>query len=213
MANGKTMSLWECVCDCESVVTVRLHNLRSENTQSCGCLYREAAEQRRGLKFHNKAEYNTWSGMKGRCNTKTNGSYINYGGRGISVCKRWEDSFEDFLSDVGKKPHPEMQLDRMNNDGNYEPGNVRWATPTEQSRNRRTTIRITIDGQTKCLAEWAGQFGIAASIVEMRIRRLGWGAEKALSTPKLASRHDPRSPSRSSHVTEIPVKTCALGAP
>lgn len=195
-AKGKLISHWKCQCDCGTIVTVRTSNLRCGNTSSCGCLYKEAIDRRKNLKRKFPSEYNTWSGMKGRCNTKTNGSYPDYGGRGIRVCKTWEQSFEQFLADVGPKPAPGMQLDRINNDGNYELGNVRWATPAVQNRNKRNNVFITINGETKCLADWAVQLNVPSDRVEQRVRSLGWDPVRAVTTPKLSSRNDPRSPTK-----------------
>lgn len=186
--NGKTISLWKCICECGESVSVRLGNLRSGNTQSCGCLHRESMAERRKTKAIHKSEYATWNSMKGRCNNKNNPSFHRYGGRGIRVCERWQRSFEDFFSDVGEKPSPQHQLDRIDNDGNYEPGNVRWATPAEQSRNRRSTINVTINGKTQCLGDWSAELGLSRDMVEQRIRVLGWSPIKALTTPHRKNR-------------------------
>lgn len=99
-------------------------------------------------------EFGIWTDMQTRCYNPKSIGYKNYGGRGITVCARWLASFADFLSDVGPRPSPKYTIDRMDNNGNYEPGNVRWATRLEQANNRRTNIRITIGSETRTLREW-----------------------------------------------------------
>ena len=102
-----------------------------------------------------RPEYNAWVGIKRRCLNVNDASYHNYGGRGIKVCNRWKDSFKNFWDDMGKRPSKKHSIDRINNDGNYEPNNCRWATDLQQMRNKRGLRLITIDNQTKCLTEWA----------------------------------------------------------
>ena len=132
---------WKCKCDCGKTVTIRSGNLKNGNSQSCGC-WRSIANTTHGKS--DAPEYGTWSGIKGRCNNPHNSSYRYYGGRGIKICDEWNSSFEEFLKDVGPRPSPEYSLDRINPDGNYEPGNVRWATPVEQLENRKAR-GITMD--------------------------------------------------------------------
>lgn len=139
--------LWHCRCDCGDEVTVMARSLRSGNTKSCGCWNRErasAAMSRRNITHggahhaHRHPLYQTWLSMRQRCTNPNVNNYHRYGGRGITVCTRWQD-FAAFLSDVGERPSPQHSLDRIQNDGNYEPGNVRWATRVEQARNSRMT--------------------------------------------------------------------------
>jgi hypothetical protein len=129
-----------CECECGAVRVVWAVNLKTGHTQSCGCL--PAGLNRARLTTHGLTRhplYKTWCAMLRRCHSPTDASYRNYGGRGIEVCDRWHD-FERFLADMGERP-PGLTLDRVDNDGNYEPANCRWATPAAQARNRRTPVR------------------------------------------------------------------------
>jgi hypothetical protein len=156
-------------CDCGNVCIVKLNALRKSNpTQSCGCLQIAALGNRRTHGYSRTPTYSIWSGMRKRCENQMDGSYPNYGGRGIQVCERWH-KFENFLADMGERPSDRHEIDRINNDGNYEPGNVRWIDDGRaQSRNRRKQkngssqfrgvdwwnrakwrTRITIDGKVR----------------------------------------------------------------
>lgn len=126
------------------------------------------------------SEYNAWHSMIARCHRKSSQYYRHYGGRGIKVCQRWRASYEAFLHDMGRRPHG-LELDRIDNDGDYAPGNCRWATAVENMRNRRCTRRLTFNGETKCLIEWAESHGLSYSTLKDRLER-GWSAEKALTT-------------------------------
>lgn len=116
------------------------------------------------------SEYATWTSMKDRCSNPKSQPWKNYGGRGIKVCKRWINSFENFLADVGRRPGKNYDLDRINNDGDYKPSNVRWATRSQNIRNTRANFLITIDGVTKCAAEWAEQIGSERHTVIQRYK-------------------------------------------
>jgi hypothetical protein len=149
----KSRVLARCACGAEQTFTAS--DLRTGNTTSCGCARRAMHAARLTKHGHSKGspEFMSWTSMRSRCNTPTNKAYANYGGRGITVCERWND-FKAFLSDMGPRPHG-ASLDRFpDNDGNYEPTNCRWATPAEQARNRRSTINLTLNGETKCLLDW-----------------------------------------------------------
>lgn len=182
--------LWKCKCRCSKIVHVHTGSLKSKHVRSCGCLHREkAAEQAYAIGIANKThgmtrsrEYECWSRMLDRCFDKTKLAYVNYGKRGVTVCDRWKD-FTLFYEDMGPRPGTEYSIDRINNDGNYEPGNCRWATQLQQQRNRRSNVKITYDGRTQCISEWAEEYGMPMGLVWERIQKMGWNVHDALHLP------------------------------
>lgn len=132
--------------------------------------------------YQRTPEFQTWLNIRDRVKRKPE-----YVGRGIKLCQRWADSFPAFLADVGPKPSPEVSIERIDNTRDYEPTNVRWATTKEQTRNRRTTRLLTVDGVTRCLAEWAEISGLPIGTIKSRIDRDGWSAERAVLTPRRGS--------------------------
>jgi hypothetical protein len=131
-------AFWNCLCDCGMELIVEGKKLRSGHTQSCDCLKREKAATR--LRTHSLTytkEYSTWLNIKQRCYNPSNPEYRYWGGRGIEMCASWRNSFEAFYTDMGSAPDASLSIDRINNDGNYEPGNCRWATALMQARNQR----------------------------------------------------------------------------
>ena len=164
-----------CRCDCGTVKQVRAYSLRAGTTRSCGCLYTRHGY---GGK-HKSGTYSSWANMISRCTNK-NHSWANYGGRGITVCKRWL-KFENFLSDMGECPLGHS-IDRRDNSLGYKPGNCRWTTPKQQARNKRTNKLLTFNGETLCLIEWAEKLGMSEDVIGSRILS-GWTIERALTTP------------------------------
>lgn len=128
-------------------------------------------------------EYLCWWSMKGRCFNPKNASFHRYGGRGITVCERWASSYLAFLEDMGRRPSPEHSIDRIDNDGNYEPGNCRWATKSEQGGNTSTNRILAMGGQKHLLCEWGKITGINEATIASRIDDYGWSVEKALTVP------------------------------
>lgn len=171
-------AVWNCICSCGGISKAYSHNLKSGHAKSCGC---GKIESRRTHGETGKTkEYSAWNKMLGRCLNRNNKNYIEYGERGITVCDRWRNSYSNFLLDVGRAPSPEHSLDRKDNNGNYEPGNCRWATRKEQGNNKRNNRLISLAGETKTLAEWVSLTGIARGAIEMRIKR-GWSIERVLN--------------------------------
>jgi hypothetical protein len=164
----------ELRCDCGRVAYVTLTLLRRGDTKSCGC--------NRGVTHgltKSKMHY-IWIGMRQRCFNPRSARYSYYGARGITVCDRWA-SFERFLQDMGEPPAGST-LDRIDNSGNYEPSNCRWATATEQQRNTRKVRLLTHNDRTQCLAAWADEAGISVSTLRHRLRT-GWSIANALEKP------------------------------
>lgn len=129
---------WKCLCKCGKMHVATGNGLLRRRTASCGCLRKEVSGgKNRSHGRTNTSEYQIWCGIKKRCFNSRSKAYPYYGGRGITMCAQWANSFESFLEAVGQKPSPLLTLDRANNNGNYEPGNVRWATRQQQALNRR----------------------------------------------------------------------------
>lgn len=164
---------WDCVCDCGSRVVVRGSSLRNGHTISCGvrCTLRQMPSQR----THGQSRtptWNSWSSMRKRCENPAEPKFPQYGGRGISVCERWQ-VFESFLADMGARPIG-TTLDRWpDTNGNYEPGNCRWATPTEQQNNRTNNRRIDVNGDTMTIAQLSAATGMSPSAIARRLARGG----------------------------------------
>lgn len=178
------MFLFECRCDCGSFVVKRGNHLIRGEVKSCGCFRRDfSAHLGSETAKHGCCEtpsYESWSAMKQRCLNPNHQWYKNYGGRGIAICQRWMD-FENFFDDMGERP-PGTNLERKDNNSNYEPGNCKWATPKEQGRNRRDNRLISFAGITRCLSEWSEISGLKITTIRERINR-GWSIEDALTEP------------------------------
>ena len=164
-------ALWQCECDCGNSTIVIGSDLRRGNTQSCGCLARDRSSEVHFMHgMDGTPTYKSWIGTKTRCYKPDDSHYKDYGGRGIRVCTRWKNSFENFLEDMGKRPEGKT-LDRIDNDGNYTPDNCKWSTPKEQSRNQRTNKLITYQGETECLARWAEILNVNYETLRSRLSR------------------------------------------
>lgn len=180
--------LIECRCDCGRLWPVLERSLRRGDTKSCGCT---PSGLRHGYARRGQAvpEYRIWQSMRARCRNPNDAAYANYGGRGIRVAARWcgPMGFANFMADMGPRPSPKHSLDRIDNGGDYRPGNVRWATQEIQHSNTRRNVRFTIRGETRTQKEWCLAYGISVTTVIGRLK-LGWDPERALSTPPDPSR-------------------------
>lgn len=174
-----------CMCDCGTDRAVRVNRLEGGTSRSCGCLAAEeftVRQTKHGWRPKGKwnATYKAWQSMRERCLNSKNRAWLRYGGRGIKVCERWT-MFANFLADMGDRPAG-RSLDRINNDGDYEPGNCRWATNTEQQNNRAVNRTLTLNGMSKTIARWAKDTGIGYTTIMERLRR-GWSVKRALTEP------------------------------
>jgi len=165
-------SLWECRCDCGTVSILSGSSLVANGTKSCGCLVGDANRARawKHGEDYQSAEYRSWTGMRQRCYDLNCLAYPNYGGRGVTVCERWLDSYPNFLADMGRKSSPRHSLGRIDNDGPYAPENCRWETSKQQARNRRSSRLLSCWGEKKTMAEWAEQLGLRSSIICKRLK-------------------------------------------
>lgn len=152
--SGRKIVQWNCVCDCGNSMATSGYNLRSGRVKSCGCLQKENRTKTENHYTKHKMSYEkiykVWQNAKNRCICETAQAYENYGGRGIKMCEEWSNSFEQFYEHVSRLPHfgeSGYSLDRINNDGNYEPGNVRWATKKEQANNQRKKRKRRKNGE------------------------------------------------------------------
>jgi hypothetical protein len=179
-----------CVCRCGMRKPVMLHSLCDGSTKSCGCLRKVNTHSiKHGQSSKGTTpEYTAWKSMKTRCSPTRGRSspqtYRDYYERGIRVCERWAKSFEAFLEDMGPRPGPGYSLDRIDNNGNYEPGNCRWATATEQQNNSRHNHLLTLNGVTRTICAWAKEIGMSRQGLRLRLKTMS--VEEALTRP----RHD-----------------------
>lgn len=174
--NGKRKTYYACQCDCGNVKVVRSDALLSGCTVSCGCKKKE--QDRINLtanhshKMSGTRMYNIWVGLKGRCNNPNDPRYDRYGGRGISVCDEWNTSFQSFYDwAINNGYSDDLTIDRIDNDGNYEPTNCKWSTNKEQCNNRATNINIKIGNATKTLTEWCEIFDVDVARTMARYHR------------------------------------------
>lgn len=171
---------WWCKCNCGTAKRINGASLRGGRTESCGCHHREISKKIHIT--HGRSEsalYRIWEGIKSRCLNPKCEAYPKYGGRGITMWTPWVSSFEAFALYVGERPSKRHSLDRMDNDGNYEPGNVKWSTSVEQNNNRRDNKSLTIEGKTRTYAEWCRELGVNYKTFHTRVTR-GRTPEEAL---------------------------------
>ena len=177
--NRNHMVLWYCVCDCGSERTNYSQCLKQGRIRSCGCLSADMTGDRfRKHGAHGSPEYRIWNSMRQRCGNPNNDHYAAYGGRGITVCKRWT-KFENFFADMGKRPEG-CSIDRIRNSGNYSPSNCRWATRKQQQRNRRTNRIVAFREEHRCLADWCERLQLPYHRTQQRLD-LGWSVTRAFT--------------------------------
>lgn len=190
----KKQTAWYCECECGNIVKVLGVSLRGFQTTSCGCIHKKNISIQQTKHGHTKngkvsSVYRSWSHMLNRCNNPKNHDYYNYGARGIKVCDRWLNSFENFLEDMGE-PVVNTSIDRINVNGNYELSNCRWATKKEQSNNTRRNIVLTFNNESLNITQWAERISIPRATLSKRIQDYGWSIEDALTVPvKAGQRH------------------------
>lgn len=188
--NKQGRAMWLCQCDCGNLGKVTTSDLINGKSKSCGCLNIEFIAQLN--KTHGKTHtrlFNVWQCMIARCYNANRSNYKNYGGRGITVCDEWKNDFMNFYNWAMQNGYDETALrgkctiDRINNDGNYEPDNCRWVTLKSQCSNRRTNKFVTYNGVTKTIKQWSYECDIPYTTLYHRVVTAKWDIEKALTTP------------------------------
>lgn len=197
--NTRPTAKWNCLCDCGKRSVVSGSVLRAGDSNSCGCLLAET--RGKSTIKHGKCKsgaYESWQGIKDRCLNQNNKSFKNYGGRGISVCDRWLESFENFFEDMGPRP-PRLTIERVNNEKGYSPDNCQWATRKVQNIDKRNNNYITHEGITLHISEWSIRTRIDRHLIYRRIFKLGWSIKEALTIPVESGRilHIPAQTRRS----------------
>lgn len=175
---------WLCKCDCGNTKIIRTHDLKTGKVQSCGCLRLERLKK--ALTKHGQSDtklHQVYFKMKGRCYNPKDKNYKDYGGRGIKVCDEWKNDFISFYQWAINNGYKEgLTIDRIDNNGNYETSNCKWATMKEQCRHRRNTRWIEYNGRIQCIETWAEEYNMSRKALDYRLRA-GWSIEKALTTP------------------------------
>jgi len=175
---------WLFRCDCGNEKVIKVSEVKSGRSKSCGCLWREVIKKNgKNSKTHGMSKtqtYKSWASMKSRCLNENSTRYENWGGRGIIVCEEWL-KFENFYNDMGEKPEGKS-LDRIDNNKGYYKKNCRWSTPKEQGNNTRSNVFITYKGRTLTMSQWAKEINISYETFWARIKISGWSIEKALNT-------------------------------
>lgn len=181
LKSGRQYATWHCRCECGQQITVIGQLLRRGVRKSCAVNGHFWREKGNGATTRHSSEYNSWRKMWDRCTDAKQHGFKNYGGRGITVCARWK-SFKVFLTDMGVKPDPKHTIDRRDVNGNYEPGNCRWASRSEQYRNTTRTVYVTYQGKRQLLIDVVAGLGISRQAVYGRLKK-NWSLESALATP------------------------------
>lgn len=204
VASNSGRRKWACVCDCGKRVVVSTDNLRRGNSRSCGCWKIERLSKMRTTHGEsNNYLHHIWDGIKQRCLNPKSTFYSEYGGRGIRICDEWKCDYSEFSryirENLGERPSPEYTIDRVNNNAGYTPGNLRWATPGEQSRNKRNNVIVEFGGKSAILQDWADSMGISRHALENRL--LKWNMEDAM-TKRVSDDKWHRNPRQLANATE-----------
>lgn len=185
-ANRWGQTRWWCRCDCGATKQILDYNLKAGGSRSCGCSVKESVILRCRTHGHTGTPaYVSWQEMKSRCRNPNVKDYTNYGGRGLTISKSWL-RFENFYADMGPRP-PGMSLDRKDNNLGYSKENCRWATRTQQNRNKSSNRWITFSGKTLCVTDWEEELGFKRGLIRSRLDR-GWSVERSLTQPIRAAR-------------------------
>lgn len=174
--------VYECFCVCGKTTYVRGSALKGKTTKSCGCKTKEMIAS--GVKTHSGSylpEYQVWYQMKQRCGNPKNAGYQRYGGRGIFVCESWRKSFAVFFKDMGGRPNEKSQIDRIDNNDGYYKENCRWVTPAQNALNTRRNKRLTFNGKTQTIKEWADETGFDRNCIVSRLYTLKWSVKDTLT--------------------------------
>lgn len=183
-ADGSPRWNVECKCGTKKVTTSKLLGM---GVKSCGCIKGKGPRRKQrahgdATRKQRAAEYGIWYSMINRCQNEKHESYKDYGGRGITVCERWNASYENFLTDMGRRPTPKHSIERKDNNGPYSPENCVWATKAEQSRNHRRNQWLTLRGRRMCITDWAAELGLTTTGLYYRIKAK-WSEDRILETP------------------------------
>ena len=175
---------WLCKCDCGNYTVVHANSLKSGNTKSCGCIKIETQKMKATHGMTHTPLYGVWNSMKQRCNNPNSTSFKSYGARGISVCEEWENDFYNFYEWAISNGYAKgLSIDRIDVNGNYEPGNCRWADNITQANNKRNNVCYELNGETKTINQWCREYNISYSVVHQRIKKFGYTLKEALETP------------------------------
>ena len=175
---------WECKCSCGIIRLVRAKNLTLNVSKSCGC-----TTGRRGLNATGHPLYSLWNGIVNRCRNPKNPNYPRYGAKGIGICDEWANDLFAFVKYIGPRPTPKHTVDRIETSKGYEPGNVRWATVSQQQNNKKNNVNLTVNGRTQTAAEWAREMGINRTTIYNRIKA-GYSDAEAVLTPATRSHRE-----------------------
>lgn len=180
--SGQRQERWWCSCACGRLSKLVIKgNLTNGSTKSCGCLAGVGVKHGHSSGGRQSHTYKTWASMKERCTNPCHDAFVRYGGRGIGVCQRWQDSFEAFLEDMGPRPAGHT-LDRIDNTKGYSKDNCRWATQRQQQNNRRNNRLVTVSGVEDTLANHCRRYGVKPHVMRYRLKN-GWTAEEAVTIP------------------------------